>query len=136
MIKRIAILFFFFLAFQTSHRIEIKGYKVIQEMIKSDGTYLGTMLGKPAKSNLFSEIIIVKQRGDALDTLCKINKTGIWNSNGLTNDVDSTFDGYHVDFLKHDSFGLLLVKLHYDVPASDELIIIWNDSLRVFEPAD
>jgi hypothetical protein len=121
----------FFSCFSQS-RPPHKGYVFIQELKKDGQIHLGTIFGLPLSKDVFTKIIIVRRNGAKYKTLYTIDKTGFYNTKGLDmSAAGEDYDGYMIDFLESNRFGVYLFKK--DGASSDGAIIIWNDSLKVFE---
>jgi hypothetical protein len=98
---------------------------------RSDGAYLGTLIGKKKSSGLFSEIIVIKKANHSTDTLWRINNRGFWDRHKLHERVSAAnYDGWNFEFPGGDYFDVWLVKI--DGAASDGARIQWADSLKSF----
>jgi hypothetical protein len=121
---------------QTSERIHVEGYQFIRDLSRSNRQYLGTMVGRQVATGVFDKVLIVKRINNRLDTLFQADKNSVRNDRGqLTKVAGGEYSGYAVDSISTDSFGMFLIRLPHG-PSSDEMTIIWNDSLHTFRVQD
>jgi hypothetical protein len=103
----------------------------IQELYK-DGNYLGTIIGNDIGDKMYSQMCIIKKVGSSEDTLYRMNKIGLYNLNGLDEEVaGEIYDGYKIESMHSDTIRFFLYKK--GGLSSDGIAISWNAEKKIFE---
>ena len=109
-------------------------YIEIYQFKKSDGKYIGTMIGKQIKEGLYSDVLIIRKRKNTVDTLFILSKKDLFYAKGWGDGVGKSYDGYGIEIDKPGGFEWWMVKI--SGPASDGAAVVWNNKLKKFITLD